>query len=259
VHRIVSIWGWTAVAVLALLLLAACGGNGEEAAAPTAEPSPTAEATAAPEDFGQPVSFTTDDGVLIDGRLFGEGGTAVILSHMYPNDQTAWFPFADELAEEDFTALTFDFRGYGDSGGDQEISEIPHDLEAALGFMRDQGFTDIYLVGASMGGSASIIVASEEDVAGVVAISAPQSFQGLEPLEVVADVSEPKLFIASEGDASAASSLELFMEQAPDPKDERVFSGSAHGTELFEGEHGQEVRDLITEFLSSRRPAHYVP
>jgi len=245
-RRAVAVRGSLVFLSLALLLLVACGG--EEEAGPTVDTT-----------TGAPVSFTTYDNVIIDGRLFGDGDVAVILCHMFPNDQTAWFPFAPELAQKGFAALTFDFRGYGESGGDQEISEIPRDLEAAVDFMRGQGFSEIYLVGASMGGTASLIVAAQDEVAGVVAISAPQSFQGLEALDVVADVTEPKLFIASEGDLSAVSSLELFFEKAPDPKEERLFTGSAHGTELLEGEHSREFRDLIIGFISSGEPGSPTP
>lgn len=235
------------LAILALgLLLAACGGD--------EEPGPVVDTSA-----GAPVSFTTDDNVIIDGRLFGDGDVAVILAHMFPNDQTAWFPFASELAEKGFTALTFDFRGYGESGGDKDIEEIARDLRAAVDFMRGQGYSEIYLVGASMGGTASLIVAARDEVAGVVAVSAPQSFQGLEALDVVAGVSEPKLFIASEGDLSAVSSLELFVEEAPEPKEERLFTGSDHGTDLLEGENSREFRDLIIGFISGERPEPYVP
>ncbi len=233
---------------LTLLLLAACGGATGEPTAPVDQTSPAAEA-------GTPVSFTTDDGVTIQGHLFGDGDVAVILSHMFPNDQTAWFPFAGELADEGFTALTFDFRGYGESGGDKDIGNITRDLQAALDLMRGRGLGEIYLVGASMGGTASLIVAAQDEVAGVVAISAPQSFQGLEALDVVADITEPKLFIASEGDASAASSLELLFDAAREPKRERLFTGSAHGTALLDSEHGREFRDLVLAFISGG----YVP
>ena len=247
-RRTTPVLGWLALVALGLLLLAACGGEKEAPAAP--EASPTAEAT--PQlgvVISRPVDFTTDDGVTIGGKLFGDGNAAVILSHMFPNDQTAWFPLANELAQDDFTALTFDFRGYGESGGDKEIGEITRDLEAALDFMRGQGFSEIYLVGASMGGTASLIVAAQDEVAGVVAVSAPQSFQGLEALEIVAGISEPKLFIASEDDASAASSLELFFEEAREPKEQRLFTGSDHGTQLLDGDHSREFQDLILQFL----------
>lgn len=239
------------VPLLALaLLLAACAEEEEAPAAPTLPPGattpPAATATAAPEEA---VSFATEDGVTIHGHLFGTGETAVILSHMRPNDQRAWFDFARELAAQGFAALTYDFRGYGETGGDMQLGLIDRDLTAALAFMEEQGLTRIYLVGASMGGTASLIVAAREDVAGVVAISAPVEFEGLDAEAVVADIEEPKLFVASLDDGPAYDSLSTFVQQAAEPSDDLTFEGSAHGTELLEGEHAAEFKARILDFL----------
>ncbi len=75
----------------------------------------------------QPVAFEATDGTPLRGHLFGKGPTGVILAHMYPADQKSWFPLARKLAEEGYLAMTFDFRGYGESGGEKVISEIDRD------------------------------------------------------------------------------------------------------------------------------------
>jgi pimeloyl-ACP methyl ester carboxylesterase len=224
-------------AALAATILVSCGEGDEETPTPAAGVS-------------EGVSFQTEDGLTIRGHLFGDGDTAVILCHMRPSDQSSWYPFAEELAAADYTALTFDFRGYGESGGEQELSKVDLDVEAALAAMRERGHERIYLVGASMGGTAALMVAAREEVAGVVAMSAPAQFEGLDAEELIAQVSEPKLFIASEGDASAMTSLETLFEQAAEPKEQKVFEGLAHGTKLLEEEHAQEAKAAITAFLS---------
>ena len=235
------------------LLLAACAEEEEGPAAPTVAPEatapPAATATIAPVAEGEAVSFNTEDGVTIRGYLFGTGETAVVLSHMRPNDQRAWFDFARELADQGFTALTFDFRGYGETGGDKELSLIDRDLTAAVRYLEQQGFARIYLVGASMGGTASLIVAAREDVAGVVIVSAPARFEGLEADAVVADIKEPKLFIASIDDRDAYTSLQAFNRAAGEPKGDLTFEGDAHGTELLESEHAAEFKARIIGFL----------
>ena len=227
------------------LILAACGGGKEEApATPTVSGSPAATVSS------QAVSFQTADGLTIHGHLFGSGEKIVILCHMRPSDQTSWYGFAEELAKAGYSALTFDFRGYGESEGKKELSKIDLDVEAAIAAMRERGFGSIYLVGASMGGTASLIVAAREDVAGVVTISAPARFEDLNAEEVVGQVAERKLLIASEGDSSAMTSLERLFEQAPEPKEKKVFEGSEHGTNLLEGEHGEELKAAIMVFLA---------
>jgi len=64
---------------------------------------------------GERVSFTTSDGVLLRGHLYGSGETGVILAHMYPADQSDWTDFAEILAAHGYQGLTFDFRGFTES------------------------------------------------------------------------------------------------------------------------------------------------
>jgi ABC-type tungstate transport system permease subunit len=86
----------------------------------------------------------------------------------------------------------------------------------------------------------------------VVAISAPADFEGLDAEKVVDQVSERKLFIASKGDSSATTSLERLFERAPEPKEEKVFEGSDHGTYLLEGKYAAEAKVAIMAFLSGQ-------
>src|SRR5918999_1501980 len=81
------------------------------------------------------------------------------------------------------------------------------DVIAAASRLRARGAESIMLVGASMGGTASLIAASRTDVNGIVTLSAPTTFMGLAaPPEVLAAIDEPKLFLAAEGDGSASES-----------------------------------------------------
>jgi pimeloyl-ACP methyl ester carboxylesterase len=110
----------------------------------------------------RPVSFAAADGVGLEGRLFGDGTSAVVLSHMRPADQTSWYRFANRLADAGFLVLTYDFRGYcpgGDGGcseGDRDIDSMWQDVVGAVAFVRERGAADVSLVGASMGGTASL-------------------------------------------------------------------------------------------------------
>ena len=218
-----------------------------------------AQKAVAPEDSITPISGTENvgiisaDDVVLAGRLFGsQNDVAVILSHMRPNDQTAWFEFAQELADAGYAALTFNFRGYGDSGGDQEFAKLDDDLAAAVGYLHDRGKQQVFLVGASMGGTTSLVVASRADVDGVVTISAPAEFEDQDALAAVPNVTVPKLFIASEDDQAAVLSLDELLQATGQPKDSEVYPGSAHGTNLFlpdQSESAAAVRQRIFDFL----------
>ena len=195
------------------------------------------------------MTISSVDGLGLSGRLFGEGRNAVVLAHMYPADQDSWRAFAGELAERGYLVLTFDFRGYGDSEGSKEIDKIDLDVEGALDFLEERRIQDVFLVGASMGATASLKVASRRSVSGVISLSGPVSFRGIDLREDMDRIDEPKLFLASEGDSVAVQSLEILSAGTPDPKEAITLSGDAHGTDMFKGAEGQRVKDAILEFL----------
>lgn len=195
------------------------------------------------------VSFTTKDGVLLKGYLWGQGEAGIILSHMYPADQRSWFDFAQRLDGKGYRVLTFDFRGYGESEGQKEISLIHQDLEAAYLFLSTKA-KKIFLIGASMGGTASLKIAAKHPVAGVISLSGPDEFKGLSAKEDTAKISSPKLFIATQGDSYAATSAQELYNIARQPKEILIFPGSEHGTDIFSGQKAAEVEKSILQFLT---------
>lgn len=201
------------------------------------------------------VPFITEDGVVLRGRRFGDGDIYVILTHMFPSDQTSWYPFARVLAEEGYTALTLDFRGYGVSEGEKVIEEISKDVNAALTLAQSSGAKQVFLMGASMGGTAALKLAATESVAGVVAISAPLEFMGLNVEQDIGEVEEPKLIVASEDDRSAAIYASKLYELANGDKELKIYPGSAHGTAIFSSEDGNALQALLLDFLESHSQA----
>ena len=191
------------------------------------------------------------DNTVLNGRLFGdEHPVLVVLSHMRPNDQTAWFPFAQELADAGYAALTFDFRGYGASQESKDDSKLDDDLSAALRYMRARGGKEqIFLIGASMGGTASIIVAERESIEGVVSISAPSEFQGHDARKAIAEIDAPLLLIASEDDTMARISLVELEDAAGGGAESEMYMGDEHGTDIFTGPNAAAVRSRIFQFL----------
>ncbi len=199
------------------------------------------------------VSFTTKDGIGLNGHLFGKGEVGIVLAHMYPTDQTSWHGFARTLADKGYKALTFDFRGYGESGGKKDISQIDKDVEAALAVINKQGVKKVFLVGASMGGTASLKVASRENVAGVVSISGPTEFRGLSTKAELSQIKAPKLFIVSRDEHPNAESSQEQYNKTPEPKEIKLLSGSAHGTFIFDTPQKEELEKAILEFLEKNR------
>lgn len=204
------------------------------------------------------VSLSTEDDKKLAGTLFlSEGDTAVVLTHMAgENDQQNWIPFAKLIASRGFTALTFDFRCYGqsDCGGSGDV--LSKDIGAAIGFLREQGFQRIVCMGASMGGRGCVSAAFDEELAGLVIISGTGSGNpDKQNLANFASPDMPKLFIVSENDKTAdrTTVMTRLYESAPEPKIFKIFSGSGHGTELFNTKHGEEFRETLLNFLEEIR------
>lgn len=226
-----------AIASLLALLSVACGAG--ESLAPA----------------GRIVGFTTSDGVELTGEVRGDGSVGVVLAHMFPNDRTAWSSFASSLADRGYLALTFDFRGYGDSGGTKDIPAITADVLAAVEAIREEGAVTVVLVGASMGGSASLLAAAQAEVDGVVTLSAARTFMGLNVTEQdAALIDEPKLFLAAQDDASAPDTAQLLFSASRPPKEVHIVTGGDHGTDMLTGGQAEVVRNHILTFLARFAP-----
>ncbi len=235
-------------ALAAALVAAACGGG----------------PTTAPPEGSRAVSFPSADGVRLEGRLIGEGQVAVVLSHMRPADQRAWWPFAEDLAEAGYLVLTYDFRGYcpggvgGCSEGARDLGEIWRDVLGAIAFVRTEGARRVVLVGASMGGTASLVAAAQEGISveAVVTLSAPASFEGMvADADVLSRVDAAKLFIAGTGDGPAARDAETLYAASPPPKRLEILTTDAHGSDILSGNQAGRARTLILQYLEQVAPA----
>lgn len=110
----------------------------------------------------------------------------VVLSHGFPQPPRGriasglTFPgLADRIAKEvGWQVLTFNFRGTGGSGGDFSISGWMADLRAAIDEMAARPeVSEVWLIGAGLGGSLSICCAAEDKrVRGVATLAAHSNF-----------------------------------------------------------------------------------
>jgi dienelactone hydrolase len=199
---------------------------------------------------GEHVSFRTSDGVLLRGHLYGRGSTGVILAHMYPADQSDWTDFARVLAAHGYEALTFDFRGFTESEGESGTEYADRDLMAAYRFLRPR-VSRIFIAGASLGAEAAILVAAHEQVAGIICISVPASFGGLDVTKAITQVHVPILFVTSKNDSLVAGQPEILYRLAEAPKSFETYPGKDHGTTILFGPYGNELQNLMLRFIAT--------
>lgn len=257
--------------LFSILITTACAPTTPTATlVPSQEPSPTVESlitpvesafapgnsTAAPSDDiidSHTVTFDTLDGETVRGELYGAGRTAVIFSVM-GNCKPGWREFAQLTAAQGFMALTYQWHGCRESGSanEDELQKFIEDTRAAISFVREQGAEKIILVGASLGGCASAKLAKESQASGLVVLACPPSIPqwGFEIESADFNTDIPKLFITAENDDTVpADETRALYDLAAEPKEWQTYPGTAHGTDLFEGESRAELEQRILEFI----------
>jgi pimeloyl-ACP methyl ester carboxylesterase len=270
--------------VLVALLVASCGGEPPTGQAPTAPPTAQSPQGASEAASFEPVRFQADDGTSLIGRVWGNGDVGVILAHGFSEftGQDDWDSFQPILADQGYTVLTFNFRGFCSSDGcsgevQKELGNNWKDVIAAIDFLEGRGVEEVFLVGASMGGIAVLRAAQqpEVEVAGVVSLSTPQfpsKYYINEPqandatLPRLRAIDEPKLFVAGSGDSqSAGGEVVKFADEATsmhevaaEPKDLFIVDSVYHSSELVtvaEDSVVQETREAVLDFLASNAGA----
>jgi pimeloyl-ACP methyl ester carboxylesterase len=115
----------------------------------------------------------------------------------------------------------------------------------------DRGKERVLIVGPSMGGTAALVVAQDGSAGGVVAISAPETFEEQDALGAIAQLDVPVLLLASEDDTAAMLSLEALLEAAPGSTESETYSGNLHGTDLFQpgSPHYEAISERVLAFL----------
>jgi fermentation-respiration switch protein FrsA (DUF1100 family) len=133
-------------------------------------------------------------------------------------------------------------------------------LAAAIRFVRTRGARQIVLVGASLGGMASLmnagIQAGLQDLAGVVVISSPQQAPNFAiRTEEITAITPPKLFVASKLDTTVPFSATMALyDIASQPKTLHAYDGAAHGTDLLKTADHTDLVQRILDFVVQSMP-----
>jgi alpha-beta hydrolase superfamily lysophospholipase len=205
---------------------------------------------------GPDVSFRAADGTKLVGHVFGTGRKAVILGHQSQSNLCDWVTYARRLARLGYTAFAIDFRGHGLSQHRQgaAANRLALDRAAAVKVMRQRGKTKVFLVGASMGGIATLVAGANVNppVDGVVSVSAPARFLGMDAVATAPRLRVPVLYLAAEDDDNAGydfskDAKELYAATAATDKRLVILPGFLHGVSLVGA--SARTRSLVESFL----------
>ena len=183
-----------------------------------------------------PVRMKTSDGVALYGLEVGTGTTGVVLGHQYFSDHCEFMALARELAGLGYRALSIDFRGNGLSSSGRS-NRLDLDVAAAVGRLRADGATRVKLVGASMGGTAALVAGSwiRPAVDGIVSLSGPYYFRGMNALRAVKRSKVPVRFLVSRDDRPfAANATELVRTAAARDKAILRYTAAGHGSSILD-------------------------
>jgi pimeloyl-ACP methyl ester carboxylesterase len=199
------------------------------------------------------IHFRAADGTRLAGYRLGKGKTAIVLAHQLGGDGCQWTWYARRLASLGYLAIAVDFRGSGDSQtrSGRAANRRVADLAAAAKAARAGGATKVFVVGASMGGTVAVGAAGSirPPVAGVVAISSPSTWVGVDALSIARRLQVPALYLTGENDAGFLDEVRtLYDATASSDKSLEILPGGEHGVLLLKT--SARARALLEGFIS---------
>lgn len=150
---------------------------------------PTHDMPATPQDWGfkfEEVRFKSKDGtplhgwfVPAQGKSGGKALGTVVFSHGNAGSVGHHLGFNLWLAEAGYNVLTYDYRGFGKSGGSVDRRGMIDDVSAAFDYVVVRADVDpgrLISLGHSLGGAKSLVALSERPVKGLRAVVADAAF-----------------------------------------------------------------------------------
>ena len=201
------------------------------------------------------------DGTTLKGSYFSPGrpGPGILLLHQCNMDRHAWDGLAHDLANAGFHVLTFDFRGFGESGGNGGTGrpvmreKWPGDVDAAFAVLKEQKGVDgarLAAGGASCGVTqASDLAARNHEVQALMLLSGMASAAAKEYLTATPSVAV--FGAASAGDTNAAKGIQEAVGASKNPHSTvKIYEGTEHGVPMF-AKHA-DLEPMIVSWLKEQ-------
>jgi len=213
------------------------------------------------------LDIRASDGVLLKGTLYSAGreGPGMLLLHQCNGDRTGWAALAEALTRKGINVLTFDYRGYGESGGKPAATlseeegraasaKWPDDVDAALAALLAQPGVDrarIGAGGASCGVHQSIQLARRSGAikalvllsGGSKAFDEGRNFLGASP-------SLPIFGAASAEDGDAVGIMRRIVRLSTNRSSTlKTYNHAGHGVPMFDKE--KSLLPAIADWLES--------
>jgi pimeloyl-ACP methyl ester carboxylesterase len=231
----------------ALVFVLACGSAGDQAPSSQrnvrASPSPhPLESCVVASDLAQAVVFQSSKGEKVVGAVLGTGETGLVLAHKVSSDLCEWLPYAKKLRDMGRRVLIFDFG-----------SDPVADVVGAVAELRREGVTKVVLVGASMGGTATLVAASiiTPPVSGVASLSGPKYYSGMDAMAASKQLTVRIIYMAAQDDEDFPADARAMYAGSPSVQKQLVIlPGADHGSDLLLGNAAAQARTALEQFIA---------
>ena len=225
---------------------------------------------------GRDVALTAPDGTALKATYYASArpGPAVLLLHMCNTTRKSWEPLGPQLAAAGIHALSVDYRGFGESGGDrydtlapQDAQRVinekwPGDIDAAYDFLVAQPGVDKARIGVA-GGSCGVTQAARvarrhPEVRSLALLAGPLDLEGL---AFVSEKAWLPIFAAAAADDQydddAPGLMRWILAMSGNPRNKfSGFKDGKHGTEIF-GPHPELPKQMVAWYTDTliKQPA----
>jgi dienelactone hydrolase len=215
------------------------------------------------------VDLTAIDGITLKATYFAAGkpGPGILLLHQCNRQRKVWDDLAGRLAASGFNVLTFDFRGFGESGGTpldklspEENAKLfaekfPADVDTAFRYLVSQSPVTRDMIGAggaSCGVNEAVQLARRHpEVKSLVLLSEIPDRRGRDFLRRTAGL--PLFMAAANDDSDDPGVVELMQwlyTLSPSPANKfESYSIGGHGVEMFAAH--KELPDMIVDWFGT--------
>jgi dienelactone hydrolase len=216
----------------------------------------------------QVVSLHASDGTVLKGTYFASGkpGPGVLLLHQCNQQRKLWDALGERLASSGINVLTFDFRGFGESGGTphdkltpEEENKVqteiwPGDIEIAFQYLLAQPGVDRERIGAG-GASCGVynaikLARRHPEVKSVVLLAGPTDREGRQFLQSSRNM--PIFTSAADDDVFGPQALMMqwfFSLSLNSASRFAHYASGGHGAEMFAVQ--KELPGIIADWLSA--------
>lgn len=190
------------------------------------------------------VAYSTDDGGHIEAALFPANDEKIIIyAHGAVFNKESWYFLARQFQKVGVSSLCIDFRGYGNSTA-PNLNQKYHDILGAIDYLKDKGYSELHVIGGSMGGAAVLEALDRMDEATITKaiLLAPA---GGPPIQ---SSSIDKLIVVSKSEG-LYNRVKTIYDTSTEPKALKEYEGSAHAQHMFKEDYAEELTELIVDFI----------